>query len=419
MRKSVFTIAPFAVALAAGGVFAYGLLVGGWFDAGNVTGDRSEFDETAIDPGEARAEAWAEYGRTPERTRANTKLDLAPPFRERWRVDAGSLVEFPPVIAGDRAVVGTNGGRAMAIDTRTGRTLWTRRLKAAVASSPAVIGAPGTPPAGGQPPSVLITTMRGDLISLDLERGRERWRIRLGSPIESSPLVIGRAVYIGTKAGEVTRIDLPTRRRVWTARAGGEVKASLARSGSNVVVGDYGGTVKAYAQADGRVVWSLTSPGPRLRGAGRFYAGPAVAYGRVYIGNVNGRVLALSASSGRLKWVHVVDDYVYSSAAVANDTVFVASYDRRIYALDAVTGEVRWSRELNERISGSPSVIGRLVWISTIARTPRDGITVALDVDTGAVRYTLRDGRYSPAVAVKGLLVVAGVRTLYGLEPAR
>ena len=148
------------------------------------------------------------------------------------------------------------------------------------------------------------------------------------------------------------------------------------------------------------------------------YAGPAVAYGRVYVGNINGRVLALSAEDGAVAWVRSANDYVYSSAAVAERTVFVGSYDHRLYALDAVTGRPRWSVDVGERISGSPSVIGDLVYVSTLARPASDGVTIAFDVRTGQERWRFGDGRYSPAVGVDGLLVLTGVRTLYGLVPA-
>ena len=40
-------------------------------------------------------------------------------------------------------------------------------------------------------------------------------------------------------------------------------------------------------------------------------------------------------------------------------------------------------------------------------------------VTTSGVMMALRDGRYTPAVGIDGLLVLTGVRTLYGLAPAR
>jgi outer membrane protein assembly factor BamB len=229
--------------------------------------------------------------------------------------------------------------------------------------------------------------------------------------------VVDGSAFIGTLSGRVLRLDALTGGVRWSAPAGGDVKASLALSGPNVVVGDYAGRITAFRRSDGRVAWQRTSPGERLQGAGRFYGGPAVAYGRVYIGNINGRVVALDADTGEIAWVRVLGDFVYSSPAVADRLIYVGSYDQNLYALDAVTGRVRWSFDAGERISGSASVVGDVVYVSTLARTPSEGRTFGLDARTGERLLTFPDGRYSPAVGIDGLLVMTGVRTLYGLVP--
>ena len=124
-----------AVAMIGAGVSAFGVL--SVFDRTSIEGSTVGFDAAAAPAAPAAAPEWPEYGFTPERTRANTALGLSPPYRRLWRVDAGSLVEFPPVVAMGRAYVGTNGRRALAIDMRTGRVAWRVRLHGAVASSPA------------------------------------------------------------------------------------------------------------------------------------------------------------------------------------------------------------------------------------------------------------------------------------------
>lgn len=417
-KTALSALIPASVALIAGGVYGAGLLAG-WFDAGSVEGSTEGFVATEITPPQPRTGAWPEFGRDSARTRANTALtDLVPPFRRDWTFEAGSLVEFPPSVGDGVVVFGTNSGRAFGLDLATGRRLWTHHLRGRVASSPALAGMPGTPVLPGRlPPMALFTTMRGDVVAVAPRTGRELWRMSLHSPVESSPLIVGGAAYVGTRDNRIIRIRLSGPGADWVVRTDGAVKGSLARSGDSVVIGDYAGKVVALDQATGKRRWTRTSPGPRLKGAGRFYAGPAVAYGRVFIGNVNGRVLGLSATTGAVAWVRIVGDYVYSSAAVADRTVYVGSYDRRLYALDAVTGRVRWSADTGERISGSPSVIGRLVWISTLAARPRDGRTMAFDATTGTRVFTFPEGRYSPAVAVDGHLVLTGVTRVHGLSP--
>jgi outer membrane protein assembly factor BamB len=400
------------IALAAGVVALAAVAAGGYVwirsDPETIEGSREGFIETEAPPQDpVPAGSWPEYGYDERRTRSNEALELAPPFREKWRFAAQSLLEFPPVIADGRVILGTNDGRALAIDVRDGRRIWQTRLAGQMASSPAIAG-----------DRAFFTTTRGRLVALDTATGTRRWNREIGAASESSPLVIDGSVYVGTLDGDVLRVDAATGRQEWRTPAAGEVKSSLAAAGENVVVGDYAGRITAFARSDGRRVWQTTSPGPRFRGPGRFYAGPAVAYGRVYLGNVNARVLALQADSGELAWVRTVGDFVYSSAAVSRQTVYVGSYDHKLHALDAVTGKPRWAFDAGERISGSPSVIGRLVYVSTLARGGRKGVTYALDAASGRQVWSFPDGRYSPAVAVEGTLILVGRQVLYGLVPA-
>lgn len=406
-RVLIGVAAVLAALVVAGGVLGYGVYRG-WFDSASVEGTTEGFITDAVPaPPPAAAGEWPEYGFNAQRLRANTSLtELAPPFRRVWEYDAGSLVEFSPVIADGRAIMGTNHKLALAVDVETGRELWRARFRGRVASSPAIAG-----------DLAIFTTTRGEVVAFDAATGRRVWARNVGAAVESSPLVVGDSFYIGTLAGKVLRMQVRNGRTTWSADAQGDVKASLALSGPNVIVGDYGGHVSAYRRSDGRLVWQRTSPGTRVSGPGRFYGGPAVAHGRVYIGNINGRVIALDADTGAVAWVRVLDDYVYASPAVANRLVYVGSYDHGFYALDAVTGRVHWRFDARERISGSASVIGDVVYVSTLAREPSQGRTFMLDARTGERLATFPDGRYSPAVAIDGLLVLTGVRTVYGLRP--
>jgi len=397
------------------GVGAWGV-VAGWFDRGSVLGNTSGFIPAAAPAADAAATAWPTFGNSPQSTRSNTALNTALPYTTRWDVNTGSLVELPPVIGGGRVVAGTNHGLAVALDLRTGAIVWRRQLGGAVAASPALTGLPGTASAA-DPRLDLFATITGDLIALDPGSGQELWRLSLGSSIETSPLVIGDGVYVGTRDGQVVRVSIATHQPAWVDRVGGSVKGAIAESGANVIVGDYGGHVSALSQANGRVVWRTASPGRMFRGPGRFYAGPAVAYGRVFIGNVNGRILGINATSGAVNWVRVVSDYVYSSAAVADGMVFVGSYNRTLYALDAVTGKVVWQQALGQRISGSPSVLGNLVWVATLGVPVAAGHTYAFDIHTGRLALLRPLGRYAAAVGIDGTIVATGVDSIAALTP--
>ena len=81
--------------------------------------------------------------------------------------------------------------------------------------------------------------------------------------------------------------------------------------------GDYSGHVQAISERSGRRLWLAGSEGA-LFGSGTFYSTAAVIYGRVYLGNTDGRVYAYDASSGRLDWAYQTGAYVYASPAVTD-----------------------------------------------------------------------------------------------------
>jgi hypothetical protein len=151
--------------------------------------------------------------------------------------------------------------------------------------------------------------------------------------------------------------------------------------------------------------------------AGRLYGTAAVAYGRVYIGSLDGFVYSFAASSGKLAWRHKTGSYVYSSPAVASvagigPTVYVGSYDGRLYAFDARSGSVRWAHDAGGKISGGPVVIGDLVFYSNLSRRS----SAALGAATGKVVWTTGRGAFNPVISDGRRLYFVGYSSLFMLS---
>jgi outer membrane protein assembly factor BamB len=424
------------VLLVAGGLVATGALLGGYAfveqrQPHNVRGSPSVEFVPAETPGTTARRAparndvpWPTYGLDPERTHYQTVLRLRPPFRRLWTVFAdSSFIEFPPVIGYGRLYLGTNHGRVLAIDATTGGVTWSREYGRCVAASPALgnhvvyVALMGRAPCNHADRHAV-----GLLVALDAENGKELWRFRAGV-IESSPLLVGRTVYFGSWDHRVYALDTRTHRPRWTFTTGDEVKGGLAFARGTVYAGSYDGHVYALDAYTGRVRWSGGAE-RGLRGRGRFYATPSVAYGRVFVGATDGIVYAFGARSGRLLWARRTGSYVYGAAAVARRTVYVGSYDHRFYALDAVTGDVRWSFDAAHPISGAPTVLDGLVYFSTCgscsayesdAHARR---TFALDGRTGRLVWTFPDGEYSPLVTDSQRVYLTGLTNVYALEPS-
>jgi outer membrane protein assembly factor BamB len=356
--------------------------------------------------------SWPVYGLSKARTRyLPLERPLRPPFTIRWRMTGSVLLEFPPVLCGRSLYLLKNNGALYSISRQTGRVRWKVKLGSLAAASPAC--------GHGTVYSVLLTRGRGvkggRIVAVRAATGRTRWSRKLSSRTESSPLLDNGRLYFGSEDGTVYALRASDGQTRWTYKAGGAVKGALALDQGRLIFGDYGGQVTALRRTDGRPLWKTgTSGGAFGLKSGNFYATPAVAYGRVYIGNTDGFVYSFSASDGKLAWRHRTGSYVYSSPAISpvlGGTVYAGSYDGRLYAFDARTGSVRWAYKSGGKISGGPVVIGDLVFYSNLSSKS----TGALGAATGKKVWSIGRGAFNPVIADTQRLYLNGYSSLYML----
>lgn len=361
----------------------------------------------------ARAEPWPTYGVDSQRSGVARGTAVRPPYRTLWALNAGSLIEFPPVIAYGRLYLGTNGGRFMSVTPGSGRIVWSRGFGRCIAAAAAASDGTVYVPMMGRRPCRSDTS--GYLVALRAESGHEVWRFRAG-PIESSPLVSDGIVYVGSWDHRVYAVDAGSGRVRWMFSTGDKVKGGASLGYGAVYIGSYDGRLYSLDVRNGRLRWSADA-------GAAIYATPSIAGGRVFVGTLGGTISAFDARTGNVVWSTRTGGYVYSSAAVWRGVVYVGSYDHGLYALDAATGRVRWRFAAPGPISGTPTVVAGLVYAATcaicIAGQSQLGIqrTYALDARTGRVVWTVPRGDYTPVVADSSRAYLVGYQRLFGLEP--
>jgi outer membrane protein assembly factor BamB len=358
--------------------------------------------------------AWPFYGYTKDHTRFfPASARLHPPFKRLWVHNGGTLLEFPPVMYGDHIFQLGDDGVLNAIDKHTGRNFWSRRLGVLSASSPAVLGN-----------TVYATVLArghgsnaGRVAALNYADGSIRWSRDLPSPSESSPLIDHGKLFFGSQNGIVYALNARSGSVLWTYHASGAVKASPTLKGGVLYFGDYSGRVQAISEETGRQLWVSGSEGALL-GSGTFYSTAAVVYGRVFVGNTDGRIYAYDASTGRLDWAVQTGAYVYASPAVTDapglgPTIYVGSYDGKFYALNARSGQIAWKYDAGGRISGSATIIGRTVYFADLG----DRRSYGLGISTGRVVLKLDTGSFDPVISDGENIYLTGYSGLYGLAP--
>jgi len=162
--------------------------------------------------------------------------------------------------------------------------------------------------------------------------------------------------------------------------------AQLAKGWAGTAVHDgiiYVGTV------DGRVVainsstqsqqWDYT-----ITPTTTIYTTPIVDGDLVYIGTYSGKVYALTIAQGTDRWVYPRTGSIgaiVGSPVIANETIYISSSDGMVYALDISYGDFKWKSEPSAdklKLWTSPTVMGDTLYVSTF-----DGHIYALSLETG------------------------------------
>jgi eukaryotic-like serine/threonine-protein kinase len=278
-------------------------------------------------------------------------------------------------------------------------------------------------------PCVAQSMFRGDAARSGVLAGnaprsapRVLWSFPTGDKVVSSPVWHEGLVIFGSDDGYVYAVDAKTGRERWKARTGGPVPSTPAVHAGRVYVMSYDGRLHALDAASGLPLWRYATEGERrfeargLHGSlprtqtfadpyDVYLSSPVVANGLVLFGSGDGRVRALDAETGALRWAYRAADVVHASPAVADGLVFIGDWGSRLVALDLATGAERWRFQAGvdtlmanqQGFQSSPSVAGGIVFVGC-----RDSHLYAIDARTGQERWRFATGMSwvvgSPAV---------------------
>lgn len=192
-------------------------------------------------------------------------------------------------------------------------------------------------------------------------RAVPEWR----SPYYWAGLVLsGRGGSAYTDAGRTgagnasASIQLPTATQPRAIKAhfevsGGEVQISSAPSAppaldpARMVVPVESLELVAIDMNAGRAPW-------RMRTRGKVTARPLIVGGRVYFGDEEGDVYAVSLDDGHVHWHRAVDSAILDSVVAGPSELFVATFDARLIALDRNDGHVLWIYQFGAQSAVKP-----------------------------------------------------------------
>jgi outer membrane protein assembly factor BamB len=270
-----------------------------------------------------------------------------------------------------------------------------------------------------------FTNNYGRLYAVNAKTGKRAWKKDSGRCVASSPAVWEHLVIQTYLAGHpCNRGNQKGIQGLVVARFAGfgefRWQTRIAPSESSPVVvdgvvflGDWSGRVYALYARTGKVKWVF-------RTKGRIKSGVAVSGNRVYVGSYDHHLYALNKNTGRLIWRASAQQRLgkraqfYATPSAAYGRVYVGGTDGKVYSFGATTGKLRWSHSTGNYVYGSPAVWRRLVLVGSYSRW-----FYAFDAATGDVRWRFRaNGPISgSATVVRGIVYFSTLKErTYGLD---
>ncbi|MBZ5575755.1 MAG: PQQ-dependent dehydrogenase, methanol/ethanol family [Acidobacteriia bacterium] len=382
-------------------------------------------------------------------------------LKPAWMYQTNDLNQFEatPIVADGVMYVSEPPSNAAALDLRTGRPLWifrralpsdVRACCGQVNRGLAILG-----------DTVYLGTLDAHLLALDAKTGHVRWDVtvadyKTGYSITVAPLALQDKVIVGVAGGEygvrglLDAYDAKTGARLWrfwTVPGPGEPGHETWRGDSWKNGSATTWVTGSYDPASNLIYWGTGNPGPD-------YDGDVRQGDDLYADSV----VALDASSGKLKWhfqftphdthdwdsTHTPVLFDATVRGVARKLLMVANRNGFFYVLDRQTGEfvagkpyakVTWAKGLDNRgrpilVPGMdpkpegtpvyPGVHGGTNWFSP-SYSPETGLFYVGMREEGTTYYRAttdyQTGTYYTAGGIHGLAGVEPSGAIKALDP--
>ncbi len=345
---------------------------------------------TAAQRPAAPAAAWPQFRGTPQLT-GRSAAALPPTLKLLWMYNAGDVIDSSAAIVEGVVYVGGGNGDLLALDLDSGKLRWKYQTGNLIGeSSPAVAG--GT---------VYIADLGGVLHAVNVRDGKPLWTFKTASEIKSSPVVVNDVVLIGSYDGHLYGVEVKTGRMRWKVLTNGQVHATPAVQDGLTFIAGCDSIFRAIRVTDGREMYQI--PSGAYTGAS-----PVLDGDRAYFGTFNNEVLALDLKKRSVVWRYSQPDArfpYYSSAALDGGRVLVGGRDKAVHAIDTATGKGAWTFVTRARVDSSPVVSGGRVYIGS-----SDGRLYVLDSASGRKLWEFdigADVTASPAIAAGRLVIGA------------
>lgn len=253
-----------------------------------------------------------------------------------WSFKTGGRVFSSSVISGDELFIGSDYGHVYALNAMSGKLIWKFRTGGRVSSSPAYANN-----------TVYFGSWDSYLYALNSENGSLKWKFKAGIDtvyynqvgFQSSPVVYQGMVYSGCRDAHVYAIEAET----------GDLKWKYFNDFSWVIATPaiHNDTLYFETSDSHKLIALNAVNGKHLYTSDcktYGFSSPALADGKIYLGNQGGSLMAFETATGKTLWEFQTpaakanrDSIIAPNGEFNNAKIFTEnSYDANLKAVDLI-----------------------------------------------------------------------------------
>ncbi len=251
------------------------------------------------------------------------------------------FLKLEMVISDGNLYVADRKGQVVALDQKTGETLWEVDTQLPISGGLEV---------GYE--NLFFGTTDADVVALKLNDGETTWTARVSSEVLSVPRFAEGLLVVRSIDGAINTLDASTGEDKWSYIR--DVPALSLRGTSSPVLKS-GGVISGYANGklvvlrltDGLQIWETSVAVPRGRGAlSRMVdvdSDPLAGERFIYAATFNGGLVAVDIRSGEITWRRS-EMSSYKKMAADWVSIFVVDINNHIWSADQSNGTINWEQ---------------------------------------------------------------------------
>ena len=265
--------------------------------------------------------------------------------KQLWKTNLADVIEDAFVLRGGVLYIGTQRGQILALETKKGKIVWTRK----VSDEPFQ-----TMPVTDEK-NLYFVSAKGTIVAVSLNKGATLWKFKMGGGCSTSPTLEGELVFAGCDDQILFALDRKAGFVKWKVPVGSAIKGSPLAGAGHVFFGTEAGFFYCLASADGSEKWRFKAGGA-VRGVPMFYRDPDESSGLpdVLMTALDNFLYDLKIKNGGRRWLATTGSRVFNRMHFDRALIFVAPFGSTIVGYDPHTGIRVGDSNTSNRIRSAP-----------------------------------------------------------------